>query len=178
MCIRDRPLVIISAAGNPEELEFWGDLTAKIQAAFPLVTVRCLAHQQPKNCPEECWVQHWPGMMVLQQANVIVGGGGYNTIFEAVALGTPLISIPHGRRYDDQKQRSIRWSYPVSNADEAIATLSVLLQTQQREQTRQKYINGADSAIPLIEAAQRKQQGGRSTLYSDQRLMDEPTTDG
>ncbi|PZD75163.1 hypothetical protein C1752_00118 [Acaryochloris thomasi RCC1774] len=145
-----QPLVIISAAGNPDELNFWGELTAKIQAAFPQVTVRCLAFQQPHNCPEECWVQHWPGMTVLQQADVIVGGAGYNTIFEAVALGIPLISLPCDRRYDDQKQRAIQWSHPVSNAEDAIATLSVLLQAPRHQNRSSRYVNGADTAVPLI----------------------------
>lgn len=149
---RSQPLVVVSAAGNPDELPFWGNLTAKIQTRFPQVTVRCLAFQQPPHCPEECWVQHWPGMVVLQQADVIVGGAGYNTIFEAAALGIPLISFSLDRRYDDQRQRANRWSYPVSDADEAIATLSVLLQTQRRRDRHPSYVNGVDTATSLIEA--------------------------
>ncbi len=146
------PMVVISATGNPNELGFWGDLMIRLQAALPQVIFRCLAFQQPPGCPAQSWVRHWPGMTVLQQADVIVGGAGYNTVFEAVALGIPLITFPFKRRYDRQHVRAMRWTYPVNSFDEAIATLSVLLQTQQQERIRPQYVNGVENAVALIEA--------------------------
>ncbi|MGF1603359.1 MAG: hypothetical protein ACFCU8_15325 [Thermosynechococcaceae cyanobacterium] len=146
-----QPVVMVCAAGNPDELSFWGDLTLKLQVAFPSVTIRCLAFQQPPGCPVNCWVQHWPGMAILQQADVIVGGAGYNTVFEAAALKIPLVTFAFDRRYDNQRQRAMKWAYLVESVEEAIATLTILLQTHQRQQP-QSYLNGVDQAVPLIEA--------------------------
>lgn len=145
--------VVVIAAGNPDELAFWGEITVRVQTAFPHVAVHCLAFQEPPDCPEGCWIRYWPGMAILQQATVLIGGAGYNTVFEAKALGIPLIALPFRRRYDRQSSRAMRWAYPVETLEEAISTLSVLLQTQRQEQTNCKYANGVDTAISLIAAA-------------------------
>ncbi|MGB7416617.1 MAG: hypothetical protein WA902_20610 [Thermosynechococcaceae cyanobacterium] len=146
-----QPMVMVCAAGNLDELAFWGDLTLKLQSAFPSIKICCLAFQQPPGCPADAWMHHWPGMAVLQQADVIVGGAGYNTVFEAAALNIPLITFAFDRLYDNQRQRAMRWAYLVESVEEAIATLTVLLQTHQRQQP-QSYLNGVDQAVPLIEA--------------------------
>ena len=44
-------------------------------------------------------------MEVMQLADIIIGGAGYNTVYECAALNIPLITFPLRRQYDRQAQR-------------------------------------------------------------------------
>jgi UDP:flavonoid glycosyltransferase YjiC (YdhE family) len=103
------PLVLIYTAGRAEELAFYGQLTQELANSRSDITVRCLSAQCPEHCPPELWVFHWPGIECLPAADVVIGGAGYNTFYECVAVGVPLVAFAFERHYDRQKIRVKRW---------------------------------------------------------------------
>ena len=68
---------------------------------------------------------------------MVVGGGGYNTVYECAALGVPLVAFALPRRYDRQARRIERYGYLVEHIEGAIAAVQdVLSQQQQSKQHR------------------------------------------
>ncbi|MFK8184185.1 MAG: hypothetical protein AB8B99_12490 [Phormidesmis sp.] len=159
-----KPLVVVCAAGQPDELNIFGHLTYQLSAAFPHATVRCLAATCPTTCPAALWLFHWPGMDVLQFADVVVGSGGYNLVHECEALHIPLVAFAFPRRYDRQERRIRQYGgCLVTDAEGAIAAVRPLV-TARRErpkthyetktyyETKTHYENGVSAAIAHIEA--------------------------
>lgn len=122
-----RPLLIVCATGQPGELQLFGDVTRQLAQQFPACLVRCLAHECPPNCPAELWIAHWPGIEVLQLADVVIGGAGYHTVYECAALNVPLVALPLRRKYDRQAERATGLSIPVRNQAECIEAVGWIL---------------------------------------------------
>jgi hypothetical protein len=150
----DRPLLLVCATGNPQELAFFGQITEQLVTAFPTVTVRCLAATCPPHCSPEHWLCHWPGLEVLQLAHAVVGGGGYNLVHECTALGIPLVAFAMPRRYDRQARRIRQYGYLVENGKAAISTLTPLLAAGPPRRPPTAYANGIGEAIKHIETWQ------------------------
>lgn len=156
-----QPLIVVCAAGNPEELTLFGEITTRLSAIFPNATVRCLSATCPERCSSTLWLSHWPGMDVLQFAQVVIGSGGYNLVHECAALEVPLLAFALPRRYDRQTKRIRQHARLVATIDEAIASVGALLNQVNRESAREVsgrtpgYENGVDSAIAAIENWQR-----------------------
>lgn len=145
-------LVLVLAAGRDEELRLYGQLTVALAKALPGVTVRCLSPDRPPECPLELWTFHWPGIECLPAADVVVGGGGYNTFYECAAVGVPLVAFAFPRQYDRQAHRVLTatGSATLVNAiDSAIAATIALLETPRKRQPP-TFVNGAVQAADLI----------------------------
>lgn len=148
---KDQPTIVVVAAGNQEEMVFWGQFMVRLQATFPGANCQCLAYTCPPHCPPHLWVQEWPGMPVLNQADVVIGGAGYNTVFECQALGKPLIAFAWPRQYDRQRHRGQQWATLVKTPQDAMAAVKGLLQTARNQREKQTYVNGIGDAIAAIE---------------------------
>lgn len=112
-------LVLVCAAGNAEELSLYGQVTIGLDAAFPDVVVRCLAPERPPQVPKHLWQFHWPAMECFPAADVVVGAGGYNTVYECLAVGVPLVAFAMKRQYDRQKMRLLRASSTSFSVEDA-----------------------------------------------------------
>jgi hypothetical protein len=97
--------VIVCAGGNSQELGWYGEVTALLSSE---ADVRCIAATLPPACPASAWLAHWPAIDWIAGCRAVVGGAGYNTVNECLALGIPLIAKPWPRKYDDQRQRAER----------------------------------------------------------------------
>lgn len=95
--------VVVCAGGNAEELPWYGEVAALLARD---VGVRCLAAELPPGCPPELWIRYWPSIDWIASAGAVVGGAGYNTVNECLALGVPLIARPWPRKYDRQRLRA------------------------------------------------------------------------
>jgi len=152
-------VVLVCAAGRAEELSFYGQLTRDLANSLPDVTVRCLSAECPKNCPPQLWVFHWPGIDCLTAADVVVGGAGYNTFYECVSVGVPLVAFAFKRQYDRQQMRASRWCHQeklppvrlVKSAQEAQIAIADFLQLPGCNPP--SFINGAIAAVQIIEYA-------------------------
>lgn len=97
--------ILVCASGEASELAWYG---AVVGCLHPAVDVRCVAPVCPPGCPRECWIEYWPAADLYPEADVVVGGAGYNTIHECAAWGIPLIARPWPRTYDRQWLRARR----------------------------------------------------------------------
>ncbi|MBD2041741.1 hypothetical protein [Microcoleus sp. FACHB-672] len=161
--IDTNPLIVICAAGRAEELSLYGNLTRVLAESLPGVTVRCLAPECPENCPAELWVFHWPGIECLPAADVVVGGAGYNTFYECLSVGVPLVAFAFKRQYDRQEMRVLRWienqaTVPVKLVESVEGALSAVCdflnqakKSISSAEIPKAYMNGAAGAVKLIE---------------------------
>lgn len=148
---KGQPTILVVAAGHLPEMAFWGQFMMALSTTFPNVNCRCLAYTCPPQCPPNLWIQVWPGMLILNQADVVIGGAGYNTVFECQALGKPLIAFAWPRQYDRQQYRGQRWAKLVKTSQEAIDAVQALLQSPRNPNPIQPYRNGIGDAIAIID---------------------------
>jgi hypothetical protein len=154
----EQPCILVCAAGNRDELEWYGAVAAQLHQALPACAVRCIAQAHPPVCPRECWQSYWPALDLYLAADVIVGGAGYNTIYESLACGIPLIARPWPRKYDRQQLRAGRASRRgsviiVSNAAEAVTAATGMLAQPPGRQFPPRFENGAVTAVRLLTPA-------------------------
>lgn len=101
-----KPLVAVVGSGKLSEIdeaEIMAHRVAKDLAGK--ACVRLVATTNPRTATDPISIAHWPLMEAIRAVNVLVGAGGYNTVHEARATGTPLLAIPQKRQYDRQSQR-------------------------------------------------------------------------
>lgn len=142
---REAPCILICAGGNAPELAWYGAVAAEL----PCEVVRCVAPHCPEGCPAECWISYWPAMDLYSGACVVIGGGGYNTVYETAACGIPLVSRPWPRVYDRQEVRALQAARIVTEPRQA-AESALRLATGVKRQARIAYENGAGPAASLI----------------------------
>ena len=154
-------IIIILATGKKEELPIYGQLAEKL-LELENITVRCISPIKPPNCPEDVWVFHYPAIECLSVGDIIVGSGGYNTIYEAQYLGIPLVSLPLKRLYDRQfiriknlKHQAYSPVIRVSNIQEAIDSINYLLNTP-ISKPKTSFSNGVKRAIEIINTLAKK----------------------
>jgi hypothetical protein len=143
--------ILVCAAGNASELALFAQLTRSLHEYFPECAVRILAANCPADCPEALWISHHPGIECIAAADIVVGGAGYNTIYECAALGVPLVAFAFKRLYDRQAKRANK-AYRVRNIKEAIAIVTILLDREKpaNNSSVATYINGAIQAMDHI----------------------------
>ncbi len=95
-------------------------------------------------------VSHWPVLEWHAGLDVLVGAGGYNSVYEARATGTPYIAIPQTRRYDRQSQRLLDREL-ASNAEDVVGKVATALQALDARSARnQPMSNGAMHAADKL----------------------------
>ena len=162
-----RPVLMVCATGQPDELRLFSDVARQLTQAFPACAVYILADQCPPDDRVERWIAHWPGMEVLQLADVVVGGAGYHTVYECAALAVPLVSLPLRRTYDRQARRAAGLSIPVKNPTECVAAVGWVLDQVSAGGTgsyprshpqfvpQLNYLNGVHEAVQRISQLKR-----------------------
>ncbi|WP_414544231.1 UDP-N-acetylglucosamine--LPS N-acetylglucosamine transferase [Nostoc sp. CCY0012] len=143
--------ILVCAAGQASELSIFTQIALELHQRFPECAVRILAPDCPVDVPQALWVSHHPGIECLAAADVVIGGAGYNTVYECAAVGVPLVALAFHRLYDRQKKRASK-GYWVKNIQEAVATVSILLDQVATQKTSvvSTYINGAVQAMHQI----------------------------
>ncbi|MEM7552790.1 MAG: glycosyltransferase [Cyanobacteria bacterium P01_A01_bin.84] len=100
--------ILVCAGGKLSELSFFSELTQKLHQVFPECAVRILAATLPIGCCSSLWISHHPGIECIAAADIVIGGGGYNTVYECAAVNVPLIAIAFERVYDLQNERAAK----------------------------------------------------------------------
>ena len=137
----------VTAAGNREELAWYGSVVSRLLAWKAQCNVRCIAPVCPDACPPECWVRYWPAMDLYAAADGVIGGAGYNTVYETAACGVPLVARAWPRKYDRQHLRARRAARVAGDPEEAAAAALELLG---RSAGGMKFENGAMEAMARI----------------------------
>ena len=127
----DRYLVVVCDATDPSEASGLQRIAADMLRAYPdeVHVLRATLEST------------WPLMRLHLGIDLIVGAGGYNTVYEARLTGTPLRAIPRARLYDRQERR-LR---PIELLDDVD-----LPQVEPRRETV-AFTNGAHFAVDCIE---------------------------
>ncbi|MDY6782321.1 MAG: UDP-N-acetylglucosamine--LPS N-acetylglucosamine transferase [Cyanobacteriota bacterium] len=144
--------VLVLASGRAEERFIYGKLVQVLARSYPTIEVRCLAAEKPPECPQELWISYFPALDCLQGADVVAGGGGYNTVWECQAAGVPLVAFPFERLYDRQAARLRKArAISVGSVGEAVAAISCLLNAPRLHRFSPGFVNGATEAVEKIE---------------------------
>lgn len=147
------PLVVVSGIGKPAEAleaaELAIVLTEKLQGQsivrFASLDKIALTRAGKMSCSP------WPLVKALMGVDLLIGSGGYHTVYEARATRTPFIGIPQHRLYDRQSDRL--------NSDERVASLQELVFRSARTLSRTTtslaspcptFANGAAEAFMII----------------------------
>jgi hypothetical protein len=121
----DRPLILVSASGRPEEQDVFRALASELQDRFgrdwhvrlaagtreTLSPATVDSRTLPQAASDSAVsggiseIHCWPLIRVLPGADLLVGAGGYHTVYEARSTGTPLLALPQKRLYDRQSAR-------------------------------------------------------------------------
>src|SRR5271165_2544268 len=140
-----RSTALICASGNPDEQAWYGEVAALLGEEMP---VRCVSPTCPAGCPPALWQAHWPALDLFGRAAVVVGGAGYNTVYETRAAGVPLIARCWPRLYDRQGLRAARaGATVVTTPREAVEAARRL---RCCDTTKNVARNGAVQAVALI----------------------------
>lgn len=152
--------VLVCASGKPEELKWYGTVIAELLRLDCPAPVRCAAAECPPDCPKECWVRYWPAIDLVASAAVVIGGAGYNTVAECLALGVPLVARPWPRMYDRQElraQRAAKCGHVIVVNDPREAARAAIAEIGRPPRHPPPYSNGAIEAVARIEALFRSQ---------------------
>lgn len=143
----ERPCVAICASGNSEELAWYGAVASHL---FKSCVVRCIAPVRPPNCPVECWISYFPAMDLYPGADILIGGGGYNTVYEAAACDVPLICRPWPRLYDRQELRALGRAARIVTDPIQAAQAALDLATAVGRKRLISFQNGAEQAVVSV----------------------------
>lgn len=144
-----RPLVAVMGCGRPEEVAEARETADRLRGALGgRAAVRWLVPT-----PHEGGRTVWPALAVLRGVDVLVGAGGYNTVQEARATGTPLVARARPRLYDRQALR-LTTAERVEDAAALEAKVASLLQAGPWERPS-AWDNGVHAAVEAIERVAR-----------------------
>jgi hypothetical protein len=152
-----QPCILVCASGTAKELSWFGAVISELLTRNQHAAIRCVAPTCPPGCPRECWIKYWPAADLYPAADVAIGGAGYNTIYECLAYGVPLIARSWPRLYDRQWLRARRAAQrgritvveqPGEAASEAIREL-----TREHRKRESTFRNGAAEAIAILACA-------------------------
>lgn len=147
----ERPCILVCGAGSHEEINWFGEVAACLLECAPACDVRAISPVRASNCPPQCWRSYWPAIDLFAAADVVIGGAGYNTVYECLACGVPLIARPWPRKYDRQSLRARRNGIrTVSEPQEAVAAALEWLACERAADRRGHFQNGAPDAVRLI----------------------------
>ncbi|MBS1873778.1 MAG: hypothetical protein JSU00_11225 [Acidobacteria bacterium] len=136
--VSSRQGVFVCASGRPDEAAWYREAAAQVRRAG--VPVRESSGE-------------WPAIQHIAESAAVIGGGGYNTVYECQALGAPLIARPWPRQYDRQALRIARaGATPVDTPQQAAAAALEALARGPAQPPR-PFPNGAQEAAALIARA-------------------------
>jgi hypothetical protein len=100
----DGPLVVVLGAGKEPEIREREGLYRRLRSRLAgRAAVRWIA-SSPHNSGEP-QLSLWPFFQYIRGADLIVGAGGYNTVYESRAAGVDLLAAVQTRLYDRQEHR-------------------------------------------------------------------------
>ncbi len=151
-----QPCILVCASGTSKELKWFGAVVAELLDRSPRATIRCVAPTCPPGCPWQCWIKHWPAIDLYPATDIVIGSAGYNTIYECLACGVPLIARPWPRLYDRQWLRARRaervGNVMVVKQPAEVAAKAIHRVSGARHRSQIKYHNGVVEAVSLIDS--------------------------
>lgn len=94
------PLIGVIGSGTGAEIE---DLAAAAEGLRAALSERAEVLLLDPRTPEAA--ARWPLLGLLPAFDLVIGAGGYNTVYECRATRTPLLALARRRKHDDQAAR-------------------------------------------------------------------------
>ena len=152
------PVIAVLGCGKPAELAQMHTVATrlnkefKFKAAVRFVSPR-VGHSATVNCDEELVaVQLWPFLKSLRGVSLVVGGGGYNTVYETRCTRTPLIGFAQPRLYDRQSERLRPDQIATSYEDVRKLVAQIVARSPSTPTGIPRYSNGVHQAVDMIES--------------------------
>lgn len=101
----DRPVIVVVGTGRPGEVSEMSEVARRIKATWSTALVRFASVQSLAGHARADEVRDWPLFRLHLGIDLLVGAGGYHTVHEARASGTPLLGLARPRMYDRQNKR-------------------------------------------------------------------------
>jgi hypothetical protein len=150
----ERPVVAVFGCGRPEEVTESRRLADRLQEILTdRAIVRFASVLRSEHADGLIPVSIWPTLEAMRGIDLLVGSGGYHSVHEARATGTPLIAFARPRLYDRQGLR-LRPSERVHDEEELIVRVRERLELSGSETGGRlsPYVNGTWAAVGLIES--------------------------
>lgn len=129
------PVVAVLAHGRAAERRRLARIGAVCRSACPDRAVLVL---DPRRC--------WPLIVHLPAIDLVVGSGGYHTVHECRATGTPLLAVAQRRLYDDQRARL----HPGERAPALPDLVRLVARHGPARRRRRPAVNGVGRAVAAI----------------------------
>ncbi|NNC02777.1 hypothetical protein HJC10_07915 [Corallococcus exiguus] len=146
-----RPVVAVMGCGRPEEVAEAGETVSRLRAL--LAGQAAVMWLVPTDHASGLTV--WPALAVMRGVDVLVGAGGYNTVQEARATGTPLVAWAWPRLYDRQALRLTEAERVGDVVEMEAKVASLLLQPGRYDARPSAWLNGVHAAVEAIERVAR-----------------------
>jgi len=150
----DLPVIAVIAAGFPAETLAMQELAQRLTRAIEgRAIVRLVSLTPPVDKSSFRTLALWSSLEAIRGIDLLIGAGGYNTVWEARSTQTPLIAIGRERLYDRQ---SVRLASLERVADESEAFSRAMTWAAQNtgrpREAVSPYENGTHLAVGLIES--------------------------
>lgn len=142
------PRVGVVLSGREEEIEAMGRFAERLVSEVP---ARVLMLHPPSSQPQAKGRTVWPLLPLLPGLDVLVAAGGYNTVQEARATGTPLVAFARPRLYDRQHRRLTPEERVEDEAEALRRIRQVLSRAAGPQRVTPRYENGVHAAVHHIE---------------------------
>jgi hypothetical protein len=148
----NRLVIVVAGCGRLDEIEAARSLSSRLESRLAgAALVRFVSVQHSNESATIPDAVTWPLLEVMAGIDVLVGSGGYNTVYEARATATPLVALARPRKYDRQARRLL----PVECAGDETEVIrrveGYVVQRRVTERAIPCYVNGVHAAIERIE---------------------------
>ena len=151
------PLIVVSGCGTSDESLEMARFALRLHSEFGTschVRMTSLDEAAVREAGD-IGVSLWPLLAVLPGVDLIVGAGGYHTVYESRVTQTPLFGIPQTRLYDRQSRRLLATERAANHDDLTKKIAGFVLQFRvSKAEMPQPYANGASEAFEIIVASQ------------------------
>jgi hypothetical protein len=147
-------LIVVIGSGKPDEALAGASAACELSRRLADGAVIRFAsfHEPALARAGELGCSPWPLLATLRGVDLLIGGGGYNTVHEARATATPLIAVAQPRLYDRQAKRLLPGETAASWEDAIdLAIVRLAAVPPQPGLPDPDLFSGADEACRLIE---------------------------
>lgn len=163
------PVIVVSGCGTSDESLEMAKFALSLHRDFGSSCHVRLASLDERTVREagELGVSLWPLLMILTGVDLLIGAGGYHTVYESRITQTPLFAVPQDRLYDRQSHR-LRSTERAKNYEETRKRIAGFLVQFSRSKTELSlsYTNGASEAFQIISDTQIRSGHARCTVRS------------
>lgn len=149
----DFPVIAVLAAGFSAEAEAMLRLAQRLSKAVgERANIRFITFDKTVDPRGTLAINLWPTLSAIRGINLLIGAGGYNTVFEARSTQTPLIAISRPRLYDRQQLRLADTERALDENDAFARTISWLEANGCLPRAEVPvYENGTEAAVRIVE---------------------------